>query len=125
MILVSLTLAPSPGRRQEMIDVFWLIIGPIRAQPGCLSCGLYQEIGNGEQLLYMEAWETQGQLERHMRSIRYERLLAVMDASVQQPVLRYQTISMVTGLEYLEAVRMGSTLSPPEANGANQENKTR
>ena len=125
MILVSLTLAPAPGRRQEMIDVFWLIIGPIRAQPGCLSCGLYQEISNGEQLLYMEAWESQGQLERHMRSPRYERLLAVMDASVQQPVLRYQTISMVTGLEYLEAVRMGSTLSPPEANGANQENKTR
>ena len=123
MILVSLTLAPAPGRRQEMIDVFWLIIGPIRAQPGCLSCGLYQEIGNGDQLLYLEAWETQQQLERHMRSARYERLLAVMDASVQQPVLRYQTISTVMGLEYLEAVRMGSPLSPPEPNSVSHENK--
>jgi len=123
VILVSLTLAPAPGRRQEMIDVFWLIIGPIRAQPGCLSCGLYQEIGNGDQLLYLEAWETQQQLERHMRSARYERLLAVMDASVQQPVLRYQTIATVMGLEYLEAVRMGSLLSPPGPNGDNQENK--
>ncbi len=106
-----------------MIDVFWLIIGPIRAQPGCLSCGLYEEIGNGDQLLYMEAWETRGQLERHMRSARYERLLAAMDASVQQPVLRYQTISTVVGLEYLEAVRMGPPLFPPEPKCANQENK--
>jgi quinol monooxygenase YgiN len=108
-----------------MIDVFWLIIGPIRAQPGCLSCGLYQEIGDGDQMLYMEAWETQGHLERHMRSSRYERLLAVMDASVQEPVLRYQTISSVTGLEYLEAVRLGAPLSPLEPNSTNEENKSR
>jgi quinol monooxygenase YgiN len=122
VILVTLTLAPPPGRRQELIDVFWLIIGPVRAQPGCLCCGLYQEVGEGEHLLYMEAWETQEQLERHMRSPRYERLLAVMDASIKQPVLRYQTISAVMGLEYLEAVRMGSPLSPPGPNGDKQEN---
>ena len=123
MIIVTLTLTPATGRRQEMIDVFWLIIGPIRAQPGCLDFGLYEEIGDGDQILYMEAWETQGHLERHMRSNRYERLLAVMDASVQQPVLRYQTISSVAGLEYLEAVRLGAPLSPPEPSGANQESK--
>ena len=123
MILVTLTLAPASGRRQEIIDVFWLIIGPVRAQPGCLCCGLYQEVGEGDQLLYMEAWETQEQLERHMRSARYERLLAVMDASIKQPVLRYQTISAVMGLEYLEAVRMGSPLSAPGPNGDKQETK--
>jgi quinol monooxygenase YgiN len=125
MILVTLTLAPPPGARQEMIDVFWLIIGPIRAQPGCLSCGLYQEIGNGDQLLYMEAWETKEQLERHMRSGRYERVLAVMDASVQQPVLQYRTISAVKGLEYLESVRMGTPLPPPRSNGDDLEIKPR
>jgi quinol monooxygenase YgiN len=104
-----------------MIEVFWTILGPVRAQPGCRCCGLYQEVGEGDQLLYMEAWETQEQLERHMRSARYERLLAVMDASVQQPVLRYQTISAVKGLEYLEAVRMGSPLPLPRTNGDDQE----
>jgi quinol monooxygenase YgiN len=125
MILVTLTLAPPPGARQEMIDVFWLIIGPIRAQPGCLTCGLYQEIGNGDQLLYMEAWETKEQLERHMRSGRYERVLAAMDASVQQPVLQYRTISAVKGLEYLEAVRMGALLPPPRPNGDDLDIKPR
>jgi len=123
VILVTLTLAPPPGARQEIIDVIWLIIGPIRAQPGCLSCGLYQEIGNGDQLLYMEAWETKEQLERHMRSGRYDRVLAVMDASLQQPVLQYRTISAVKGLEYLEAVRLGAPLPPPRPNGDDQENK--
>jgi quinol monooxygenase YgiN len=124
MILVTLNLAPAPGRRQEMIDVFWMIIGPIRAQPGCVSCGLYQEIGNGDQLLYIEAWETQVQLERHMRSARYERVLAVMETSVQQPVLRYQTIFAERGLEYLEAVRKGSLLSLPGPKGENEEYKS-
>jgi hypothetical protein len=71
----------------------------------------------------MEAWETKDQLERHMRSGRYERVLAAMDASVQQPVLRYQTIFAVRGLEYLEAVRMGSLLPPPPPYGDDQENR--
>jgi len=122
VILVTLTLAPSPVQRQEMIDVLWLIIGPMRAQPGCLCCALYQEVGEDNHLLYMEAWETKEQLERHMRSARYERLLTVMEASVRQPVLRYQTISEVAGLEYLEAVRMGSPLSPPGLNGNKEKN---
>jgi quinol monooxygenase YgiN len=123
VILVTLNLAPPPGGRQEMIDVFWLIMGPVQAQPGCLCCSLYQEVGEGDHLLYMEAWDTQEQLERHMRSARYERLLSVMDSSIKQPVLRYQTISAVKGLEYLEAVRMGSPLSPPGPNGDEHEDK--
>ena len=106
-----------------MIDVLWLIIGPMRAQPGCICCALYQEVGEGDHFLYLEAWETQEQLERHMRSARYERLLTVMDDSIQQPALRYQTISAVKGLEYLEAVRMGSPLSPPGPNGDKQEDR--
>ena len=127
MILVTLTIAPPPGGCQKIIDVFWLIIGPIRAQPGCLGCGLYQEISERNQLenqlLYMETWETQEQLERHMRSARYERLVSVMEASVDRPVLRYLTTSTMRGVEYLEAVRMGSPPWPPGRDGDWQEDE--
>jgi quinol monooxygenase YgiN len=113
MILATLSIAAPPGRREEMIKVFWLLLGPVRVEPGCLGCRLYQEAGNEDVLLYVEEWETPEQLERHMRSGRYERLLALMEASAQPPVLRYQTVCATQGLEYLEAVRLGAGASPP------------
>jgi quinol monooxygenase YgiN len=118
MILVTLSVSSSPGRREEMVEVFWTLLGPIRVEPGCLSCGLFAEICNGEGLLYVEEWETPEQLERHMRSARYERLLAVMEASARPPVLRYHTVSGSKGMEYLQAVRLGAAACTPPAGNA-------
>ncbi len=53
-----------------------------------------------------------------MRSARYERLLAVMEISARPPVLRFQTISDLRGMEYLEAVRLGAAAVPPPAKDA-------
>jgi hypothetical protein len=61
----------------------------------------------------VEEWETPEQLERHMRSARYERLLAVMEASAERPVLRYDQIASTRGLDYLEAVRLGTPATTP------------
>ena len=92
------------------------LLGPVRVEPGCVSCELYQEANDGDEILYVEEWETREQLERHMRSPRYERLLAIMEASAHAPVLRYFTVSDVRGLEYLEEIRLGSTL-PRQVHG--------
>ncbi|HEV3261261.1 MAG TPA: antibiotic biosynthesis monooxygenase family protein [Gemmataceae bacterium] len=115
MILVTLSITVPPGRREEMVDAFGSLLGPVRVAPGCLACELYQEVGYGEVLLYMEEWETPEQLEHHLRSVRYERLLAIMEASAQPPVLRYLSIAAVNGLEYLETVRLGAGAAPPLA----------
>lgn len=113
MILVTLSVSAPPGRREEMAEVFWMLVGPVRVEPGCLACGLYQEACDGDAFLYVEEWESPEQLERHMRSARYERLLAVMEASARPPVLRYHTVSGSKGLEYLQAVRLGAAACPP------------
>jgi quinol monooxygenase YgiN len=113
MILVTLNVSARPGRRAEMAEVFWTLLGPVRVEPGCLACGLYEGICDRDALLYVEEWETPEQLERHMRSARYGRLLAVMETSSRPPVLRYHTISCSKGLEYLQAVRLGAAANPP------------
>ena len=113
MILVTLSVSAPPNRRDEMVEVFWTLLGPLRVEPGCLACGLYAELCDGDALLYVEEWETPEELERHMRSARYERLLAVMEISARPPVLRFQTISDLRGMEYLEAVRLGAAACPP------------
>jgi quinol monooxygenase YgiN len=122
MILATLSIAVPPGGYEDLVEVFWSLLGPVRAEPGCRACGLYQEVGASDVLLYVEVWETPEQLERHMRSARYDRLLAVMEASARPPVLRYYSVAAPRGLEYLEAVRLGTPgPASPSHEGAGEE----
>jgi quinol monooxygenase YgiN len=114
MMLATLRIAVPPERRAGVIEVFALLLGPTRVEPGCLGCGLYQDAGGGDELLNVEEWERPEHLEQHMRSARYERLLALMEASDRPPVLRYYAVSGARGLEYLEAVRLGGAAPPGE-----------
>jgi quinol monooxygenase YgiN len=107
MILVTLKIVVPPGQRARVAELFATLAGPVRVEPGCLSCGLFQDASDGDEFLYVEEWETPEQLERHMRSPRYERVLVMMEASDRPPVLRYCSVADVRGLEYLEAVRLG------------------
>jgi quinol monooxygenase YgiN len=113
MILTTLRVVVPAARRQEIVDLLASLLGPVLAQPGCRWCELYEQVGDRQVLRYVEEWETREQLERHMRSARYARLLAVMEASTEPPLLRYDHITASRGLDYLEAVRLG----PPTREG--------
>jgi quinol monooxygenase YgiN len=101
-----------------LVELFWTLLGPVRVEPGCLAYALYKEVGDPDALLYIEQRGTPEQLERHMRSARYERLLAVMEASARPPVLRYHTVSGSKGMEYLQAVRLGAAACASPAGNA-------
>lgn len=109
MIMTTVAIAVAPGRREEILKIFWMLLGPVGAEPGCQGCNLYEQVGDENVFLYVEEWETKEHLERHMRSARYERLLAIMEASAQPPKLHYNEVSCSQGMEYLEAVRLGTT----------------
>src|SRR5262249_15188977 len=104
MILAILRLRFPPDQMEEIARSFWPVLGPTRVEPGCLCCALYTEVCYPEVLQYVEEWATSEDLERHMRSARYERLLAIMETAAEPPVLRYYLISATKGLEYLEAI---------------------
>jgi quinol monooxygenase YgiN len=112
VIIATLRVVVPPHCREEINGIFWMVMGPVRAEPGCLGCGLYEQLGEGNVLLYVELWEKPEQLERHMRSVRYERLLVAMEASARPPVLNYYCVSSIQGLEYLKAVRLGARHPP-------------
>jgi len=65
--------------------------GDARTYPGRkggLELRLYEEVGNGNALILVEEWETQEDLERHLRTDNQRRLLELMDLSSEQPELR-------------------------------------
>jgi quinol monooxygenase YgiN len=50
-------------------------------------------------------WRSEEELERHLRSDDYQKVLLVMEMSLKQPEIRFDTISSSTGFETIEKAR--------------------
>lgn len=105
MITSSLKIIPPADKRQEVLDVLLTVKGPVLAEPGCLSCCIYQEHDEERGLLYVEQWRSPAELERHIRSSTYTRILEVMELSSRLPELSFYESDGSWGLELIEKIR--------------------
>ena len=111
MITVTLRIKVSSKRRQDFMNSATLILGPTRIKPGCISCRLYQDLDEPDDVFLMEEWESREKLDRHFKSEQYRIILSLMEASDQFPEIKINTISKIEALEAIEAVRMGQEIS--------------
>ena len=105
MIVGTLRILPAPDRRAEIMEVFRAIQGPVRAQPGCVACLIYEEQGPDEAIVLVERWESQAALEAHLRSEAYRRVLGAVELSGGAPEFRFDYVSATDGVELIERSR--------------------
>ena len=105
MIVGTLRILPAPDRRAEILEVFRAVQGPVRAQPGCIACHIYEEQGADEAIVLVERWESQETLEAHLRSEAYRRILGAIELSGAPPDLRFEYVSATEGMELIERSR--------------------
>jgi quinol monooxygenase YgiN len=106
MILAILHLVVTPEKRDDAIRILRTLIGPTQVQPGCLSCCVCQGIDEPRALTMMQEWTSQSELERHIRSDDYRKLLAVMDMASEPPIVEFHTIARTSGMETIQDVRV-------------------
>lgn len=106
MIHASLRVVVPAGKRAEAARLVRSLLGPTSAEPGCIHCGSYRDFQNESVLCYVEDWETEEDLQRHIRSQDYRKFLALMDLSAEPPDLRFQRVSETVGMAYLTQVRL-------------------
>jgi len=105
MIHVSLKVVPPVERRQEAMRIVRSLLGPTGAAPGCTSCGFYTDAQNENTLCYVEDWDTEEDLQRHILSDDYRKFLALIDLSSEPPDLKFHVVAETFGIEYLSRVR--------------------
>ena len=105
MIHASLKVVLPAEKRAEALRIVRSLLGPVSAAPGCLSCGSYTDAQNENVLCYVEDWETEQDLQRHILSDDYRKFLALVDLSSQPPELKFHKVSETFGMEYLSRVR--------------------
>jgi len=105
MIIAMLRIKVPGKRRKDFLDSAQLIIGPTKVQPGCISCGFYQDLYDPDAILFVEEWESRESLDHHIKSDLYRIILSLLELSRELPEIKLSTISKTEGLEAIEAVR--------------------
>jgi quinol monooxygenase YgiN len=105
MILFTLLIKVPGNRRKEFLDSARLIAGPTKVQPGCISCGFYQDLNDPNTAFYVEGWESRESLEQHIKSDPYRIILSLMELSEDPPEIKINTVSQTEGIETIEALR--------------------
>lgn len=105
MILAIVKLRPRTDRRHEVRAILETVTGPTQAEPGCLGCVVLEERGEEESVLLVEKWQTGDDLNRHLRSPLYSRILEAMELCREPPDVTFHEISATSGMEVIRALR--------------------
>jgi quinol monooxygenase YgiN len=105
MILATVRMAILPQKRDEALKILRLTAEECGIQPSCLSCRIYEDVQEHGVLMFEERWRSQEDLEKHLRSDEYYKVLLVMEMALEQPDIKFDTISGSTGIETVEKAR--------------------
>jgi quinol monooxygenase YgiN len=95
----------APDRFAAARDILLALVERTRVTSGCLGCEMYQDLRDRHVLLLEEWWETQADLDRHLRSDAYGRVILVMEMATEHPLIKFCEISQSSGLEIVEKAR--------------------
>jgi len=105
MVVFTLRLSAPVKKRSEIMQTLRSLIGPTLAERGCIGCHLQQDADDSNMLTFTEEWEEQTDLDLHMASNEYRRLLAVMDMADKPPKVTVMTVQKTSGLDRIAKVR--------------------
>jgi quinol monooxygenase YgiN len=101
MIQASMRIIAPSEKRGEILDVMQGMLGPTEVSRGCLSCQILFDFDNGDAITYIMRWDTKSDLQEHLRSERFRRLLPYMELSIRRPEVEVSIIEPIGGMELL------------------------
>ena len=114
MLLATIRMKIPPKKHVEAWRVLKWIAEQNRVQRGCLSCQIYKDAEEDTVFMFEETWRSEEDLKSHLRSNEYSKLLLVMEMALQNPEIRFNTVTRQSGIETIEKVRSsaGNTETP-------------
>jgi quinol monooxygenase YgiN len=105
MIHSSIRVILPPKNRPEALGIFWSMVERTKFEPGCLNCCVSQDTKDERVIILEEWWNSEEELQRHLRSDGYRKVLLVMEMALQPPEVRFETISGSSGFETIQKAR--------------------
>jgi quinol monooxygenase YgiN len=92
-------------KQSEALEILGSMAEQIQFEPGCISCRLYRDVQEDRVLMLEEMWASEKELQRHLRSDRYRKVLLVVEMAAEPPEIRFDTIGHSSGVETIEKAR--------------------
>ncbi len=105
MIVSLIELKPSPGKREEILELLRYSSDHLETKAGCLSCGVYEQDDGEQTILYVERWSREEDLRRHVQSSLYLGVLNALDLAMDRRQVNFYEVSDTKSMEFIVAVR--------------------
>ena len=105
MILATIRMTIPPQKSAEVLKILRSMTEQCRDAPGCLRCNIYGDLQEKNAYVLEEIWRAEEDLNVHLRSGEYLNLLLVLEMSIKQPEIRFDTIASSMGIEAIEKAR--------------------
>ena len=102
MVLATIRMIIPPKKRDEALRILRSVAEPCEVHSGCLGYHIYEEVQEDNVLMFEEMWRSEEDLESHLRSEEYRKVLIVMEMALKPPEVRFYTVSTSTGIETIE-----------------------
>jgi quinol monooxygenase YgiN len=117
MIIGTVRITPPPHRRADVLEVLRSVQGRVQDQRGCASCCIYEEDAPESAVVLVERWTCSDELDAHLRSDIFKRVIAAIELSAGPPDIRFEHVSATEGIEAIERSRGEARTTPESGRG--------
>ncbi len=97
-------LTHGPEGPTGLVDALRSAAAAAHLEPGCRASQILQEADDSGGVLLVEEWETPQDLERHIHTPVFRRVLAVLELSHTPPDVMYVESARLRGIEWIAEV---------------------
>jgi len=105
MVICFLKIVPLPGKLDAVFEILKSVKDLTQGKPGCMGCAAYEEHNYQGSIFYMEQWESQKDLNRHIQSSLYNWILGAMELASEVPEIWFHEVSKTTGMDLIQVLR--------------------
>ena len=92
--------------QSEALEILGSTIEQTQFEPGCVSCRLYRGVEDTRAIMLEELWISDEDVQHHLQSEKYRKILLVVEMAAEPPEIRFDTIDHSTGVERIEQARI-------------------
>jgi len=93
VILATMRLNVRSEKRRELLQTVLSLLGPIRNDQSAKTCRFYLDMENENSFVLLEEWETEKDLDRHLRSEEFRVLLGAANLLCEAPAIQFKVYS--------------------------------
>jgi quinol monooxygenase YgiN len=105
MITTTLRIDVAKQKQNDVVRLFRSLLGPTSVETGCISCHLYFEENRPNTVTWVERWRNQEDLERHLKSPQYMKILTALELANAEPEVRFDTVVATAGMQLIAEAR--------------------